>query len=671
MAGVITLQEVTIELKQSNVTLEKIEDTSVLTNEFLNLSVDTFKQGFGELLEFFKGNSLANLEKQREQDEFNKDLLAALQDLKPNDVPQKEEKKIDEFGLGGLLTGLAIAIGAVIGVIKGQLQAIKLFAKALMPAKWLDKIRKVFTSFVAGLSMSFDLLKKSLMDKLAGVGKFLTGVFSDIAKFFSGESKLFAGLKNVFTTMFQPFKELFSMVKGLLSGPFGAAADMFSGIGKTLSSFGAMIGKVAGIVGKIFLPLTIIMTVWDTVKGAIEGFEKDGIIGAIGGAVKGFFNSLIFGPLDMLKDATAWVLGFFGFDKAKEFLKSFSFEKIFSSIIDAITSPFETLKNIMSGVVTFFTDIGSKISGFFTNFEIPGFSILGKKFGPWKPFSSNKEETTTAAPTASAPKSPAAATSTTAPSATQQAQAPTSAVGAAQSIRASAEEEAYKAVKSAIAGGADPKQIGLLTDVAQRVTERYSTLNGGKLSVQTAESLADKAATRASAEARGLIKPKASTPTTAPAVTQQAQAPTTGGVPGAAATPSAASGKITNGEELKIFSDAYDRARSDGASVKEAKIIANEHLAAVRARKAMEVGTPMSSGMAVQSGQTLQTAGQENGMLSSMPARNGGGAGGGGVQQNNSTTVVNNSTVVVKPIPSASRRPNNSEDIFFGGYVAA
>lgn len=85
----------------------------------------------------------------------------------------------------------------------------------------------------------------------------------------------------------------------------------------------------------------------------------------------------------------------------------------------------------------------------------------------------------------------------------------------------------------------------------------------------------------------------------------------------------------------------------------------------------MKVAAPAQQGMAVQSGGELQTAAQENGMLNAAPARgSNGGAGGGNVSQSNSTTVVNNSTVVVKPIPSATRRPNNSEDIFFRGGAA-
>lgn len=575
----ITLDDVTIELMQANVSLEKIDDNTVLANEFLNLSIDTFKQGFGDLLEFFKGNSLANLEREREQAEFNKDMLAALQDLKPEYTgPNKApEPKDADFGLGGLLAGLAIAIGAVIGVIRGQLAAIKTFIKALTPNVLIEKIRKAITSFVAGLSMGFDLLKASLMERLNRVGRFLTGVFDDVIKFFAGESRLFSGLKNVFTTLFQPFKdifsglknvlttlfqpfkELFGMVKGLLAGPFGMAADLFSGIGKTLSSFGAMVGKVAGIVGKIFLPLTIIMTVWDTVKGAIAGFEEDGIIGGIAGAIKGFFNSLIFGPIDMLKDATAWVLGFFGFDKAKEFINSFSFEKTFTKVIDAIFSPVDTLKKLLDGVVSFFTDIGNKLTGFINDFEIPGFSVLGKEFGPWKPFADDKKIT------------PGGSSSPSAP------------------------------------------------------------ITSGLSDAQAADARSKFAET----DPRRLDRP----------TTQAATAPTSGGTAGMGAVPTQSSMRIA-GEQV----------------VPGAPLTQNQ----------MSVSAPSAvNGTAMQSGQQLQTAAQENGLLNAAPARNaGGGAGGGNVNQSNSTTVVNNSTVVVKPIPSATRRPNNSEDIFFRGAAA-
>jgi len=87
----------------------------------------------------------------------------------------------------------------------------------------------------------------------------------------------------------------------------------------------------------------------------------------------------------MLKDAMAWVLGFFGFDKAKELLESFSLEDIFKKFINAVFAPIDLIKNLFSSIM-----------GWFENLEIPGFEIgigsVTKKFGPWKPF--KKEEKT-------------------------------------------------------------------------------------------------------------------------------------------------------------------------------------------------------------------------------------------------------------------------------------
>ena len=161
--------------------------------------------------------------------------------------------------------------------------------------------------------------------------------------------------------------------------------------------FARVIGKVAGIVGKLFLPITIVMTIWDTVKGAMEGFAKEGIIGGIKGAITGLVNSLIFGPLDLIKDAIAWILGVFGFDNAKKLLDSFSLEEVYKGFIDAVFKPVEMIK-----------DIFFKIVNWFRNLEIPaiGFSAFGKSFkmGPWKPFASDQKETAPTAPEASTPK---------------------------------------------------------------------------------------------------------------------------------------------------------------------------------------------------------------------------------------------------------------------------
>lgn len=322
------------------------------------------------------------------------------------------------LGLGGFATAIAVALGAIVGAFKSQLKAIKFFTSVFVSAfssitnlvsealksikklqpifESVDKfgaaIRKSISSFAAGMSMQFDLVKAAVSEKVSGIGKAFTSAIEAIKSLFTigEESKIGKFVKSIssgLSTLFAPFIEAFTIVKDFMAGTaskaFTAIKDIFSTIGSKFSSFVGVFKGAAAIFEKLFLPLTIIMTVWDTVKGAIEGFEKDGIIGGISGAIKGFFNSLIFGPADMIKDAIAWVAGMFGFENAKKELESFNFEKMFSSLVD-------TLFAMPKAIGSWVTDMFAKLK----SLEIPKFAytipIINKEIsiGPFKPFAS-------------------------------------------------------------------------------------------------------------------------------------------------------------------------------------------------------------------------------------------------------------------------------------------
>lgn len=70
-------------------------------------------------------------------------------------------------------------------------------------------------------------------------------------------------------------------------------------------------------------------------------------------------------------------------------------------------------------------------------------------------------------------------------------------VGDIQAIRQQAGDEAMKAVKDALANGADPALRGELESIAQAAAEKFSTLQGGQLSVQSAEAIGQRAAAQA------------------------------------------------------------------------------------------------------------------------------------------------------------------------------
>ena len=328
---------------------------------------------------------------EKKQAEDQKDEV--LRNIEKNTRPRQVSKAKggDDGGLGGWLGVFAAALGAIAGAMSAHIKSIKYFAslgarliEAFTPDIVINKVRKALASFLSGISMSYDLLKAAISEKFSSVIKFFDNVIDAVKAGFafikeSKFGKLISNLIGIIDSAAEPFVSAFKMIGG-----FFGESKWFKSIGDIFSKFAGTFKTFFTIAEKIFLPVTVILTIWDTVKGAIEGFEKDGIVGGIAGAIKGLFNSLIFGPVDMIKDATAWILGIFGFDEAKKTLESFSLEKMFSEFVDMLFSPVETFKKIMGK----FNDFLASFKGF----TIPEFSftipVINKKvsIGPFKPF---------------------------------------------------------------------------------------------------------------------------------------------------------------------------------------------------------------------------------------------------------------------------------------------
>ena len=141
--------------------------------------------------------------------------------------------------------------------------------------------------------------------------------------------------------------------------------DLGKTIGKlpVISQIGTFFGKAGGflkMLGKLFLPLTIIIAVYDSIMGALDGYKESDeetwigkIIDGLAGGITGLINSLIGIPLDFLKSALGWILGKMGFTGAEEALASFSFADIISDIIGSI---FGYFKSAVEWLGTLFTD---------------------------------------------------------------------------------------------------------------------------------------------------------------------------------------------------------------------------------------------------------------------------------------------------------------------------
>ena len=279
--------------------------------------------------------------------------------------------------LGKLGKVLAVVLGSLIGLFAAQLKTIMAFAKLFTPARLQVQIRGVFRG-LTGTIKGFGTAIKAGFGTLL---KPLTGLFKGGAAL--GKTPIVMGsFLNGLKGLAKPFGDLFKMLKGAMGSLKGSVSifskigGFFRGIGQSLATFGKAVGAVAKIASKVFFPLLIILTLFDTIKGAFDGFAEGGIIGGIAGAIKGLFNSLIFGPLDMIKGAISWVLGMFGMDKASAMLDSFSFADLFSSLIDGIAGFVQHIANFIGNIIMApirpIMELFNSLMGIFTNADGEG-----------------------------------------------------------------------------------------------------------------------------------------------------------------------------------------------------------------------------------------------------------------------------------------------------------
>lgn len=259
--------------------------------------------------------------------------------------------------------------------------------------KFVQGLRNTFRMTFTGAAKIFDDLIQPFKTLLSGegvVGQRITKLFNSIVDIFKFP------FEGVIDNVVKPFRAVFqasegpsviSRIIGAITRPFTAAVDFVKGLIKPITTFfgsegpiakafgviksafgifnegSALMKGLAGIgrvIGRLFFPITLIMTAYDTIKGALAGYEDEGIIGAIQGAITGLLNSVIGMPLDLLKSVISWVLGKFGFKNAEKTLDNFSFTDLFSQAIDGV---FDLFKNIINGVIELVASAVESIPG--------------------------------------------------------------------------------------------------------------------------------------------------------------------------------------------------------------------------------------------------------------------------------------------------------------------
>jgi len=363
MATAVTLDSVNSELKESNKKLKTIKDLTVDNLDYQLLSIETFEKGFFELTEFLKGNSLLQIEKDRELAEYNKDLIEAIQDIQVSPTQAQQDSSNMLLFLGnlkslGIFAGIAsVALGSAAGIISGYINNLKLIGKAIVgivkmltPTSLLtsigNSIKSISTMFMSGIK----LMSTTFMSGASSVSKF----FTSVGTFFS-KALDFKPIKDAFIFITRVFNSISELVKTAM-GMGEKVAKVNESVSKFSSAFGKVFSGVLKVVSKIFTP---IITIFTTIMGAIEGFKAEGIIGLIKGAITGFFEGFIGGFLDIVKDLTSWVLGALGFNKAEKLLDSFSFNDLFKEFVNSI---FGTVSDIFTGIIESFKAVGNSIT---------------------------------------------------------------------------------------------------------------------------------------------------------------------------------------------------------------------------------------------------------------------------------------------------------------------
>jgi hypothetical protein len=238
------------------------------------------------------------------------------------------------------------------------------------PGPAVSKVINFFSKIKNPFNSSFKLFESLSkgMNTFLGLGvdgKPVTGTSNFVKRLYK-IGNIFKPLTSLFGEGFKGVGSTFKTIGDVMKSGISRFTGAFQTIGKT---FGALRGALSPIftvfktLGRvIFAPLTLILSIVDGIKGAIAGFQEEGILGGILGAVGGVLGGLIGMPLDLLKSAISWIAGKLGFENFSEILDSFSFKDgimdLFMGIANVFNGAIDWVKNAIGGVA-------NKIASFF------------------------------------------------------------------------------------------------------------------------------------------------------------------------------------------------------------------------------------------------------------------------------------------------------------------
>lgn len=305
--------------------------------------------------------------------DFDNKALKQLGSVISNNITSKiaKEKKEPEVDTPGWLGALkmlgygafALIVGPIITLVsmfeeigkQGWFKSLKSFLKTKVGArlsKWFKPIITFFEGLRTKLSDAWKSIKKGfkpVSDFFKKIGNTIKRIFKPVTDFATKVGTKLKTVKDAIMSFVKPFfggatkPGIFTRLMNII---------MNNPVIKGMTAFFKGLGSM---LGKIFLPITIIMGVFDFVTGFMDGYEKEGsIIDGIEAGITKVFDTLIALPLDLLKDGVSWILEKMGFEGASETLDSFSFSEIFAKMFDSI---FGYYKKLVEKVTKIFTGL--------------------------------------------------------------------------------------------------------------------------------------------------------------------------------------------------------------------------------------------------------------------------------------------------------------------------
>jgi hypothetical protein len=333
----------------------------------------------------------------------NTDILKLPQQLKSIRAMTNFVKGVGNIGSLGLGGKLADDAKAAIKAVKVDPSDITKAVKTMFDDtfKGIANLLKgtpdnpsVFTRITNSFTKSLDTVK----DTFTGIKATITESTA-----FKSMTTFADDIAQSISKTFKPFKDaIMSIFKPAAAGAGAAGAS--SGV---LASIITPLKGIASAIGKIFLPLTIILGVFDGYKGFEEEYKDeqsilDGLRGGIKGIVDGFIGSFV----RIIGSAFDFVLSFFGLDDTGESVSTFAkdvtkaFEESVGGLVDVFTGILsfdpkrvkEGLVNLVGGTLDWASDILFAPINLAINFvkdifgigeeDAPAFNLKDYIFGP-------------------------------------------------------------------------------------------------------------------------------------------------------------------------------------------------------------------------------------------------------------------------------------------------